>query len=153
MATQNYFASLTYNRDVMLKKIDASAQIDFSDSQISTSQTNCYSLSYISHAWRSKKIEAWYWGHVSFSLTCHWNLLMFHYLTLPRRVVPVLDTLLAALKPFGGCFGTHFGQFGTPLDESNRSSHFWCFQWFQCISAIQTKGLPIQHAMETDGTW
>ena len=46
---------------------------------------------------------------------------MFHYWTLPRRVVPVLDTLLAALKPFGGCFGTHFGRFGTPLDAQGRS--------------------------------
>ena len=58
MATQHYFASLSYNRDIMLKKKDASAKIDFSDSQISTSQTNCYSLSYVSHARRSKKIEA-----------------------------------------------------------------------------------------------
>ena len=58
MATHNYFASLTYNPNIMLKKKDASAQIDFSDSQISTSQTNCYSLSYISHARMSKKIEA-----------------------------------------------------------------------------------------------
>ena len=32
---------------------------------------------------------------------------MFHYWTLPRRFVPVLDTLLTTLKPFGGCFGTH----------------------------------------------
>ena len=58
MATQNYFASLTYNLDIMLKKKDASAKIDVPDSQITTSQTNCDSLSYISHARRSKKIEA-----------------------------------------------------------------------------------------------
>ena len=57
MATQNYFASLTYNCDIMLKQKDASDQIDFSDSQISTSQTNCYSLSYISHARMSKKLK------------------------------------------------------------------------------------------------
>ena len=38
--------------------------------------------------------------HEFLSLTCQRNLLMFHYWTLPRRFVPVLDTLVAALKPF-----------------------------------------------------
>ena len=46
----------------------------------------------------SKKIEAWYRGHVSFSLTCHWNLLMFHYWTLPlTHFWPLLSHLGAVL--------------------------------------------------------
>ena len=43
---------------------------------------------------------------------------MFHYWTLPRRFVPALDTLLAALKPFWRLFWDTFWPVWNALGRS-----------------------------------